>query len=214
MAEEYMTDDEQLEIVKRNIKEYGVWIVGGVILGVAGLLGWRYYESYQNTQALTAAGKFGEMTTAMQANDFAKSRSIADGIIKDFPNSPYADQAQFALAGIAVDGGKSADAVAPLTQVMTNAKDTDLRQIARLRLARVYIDQGKPDDAIKLLAEGTPGGFAGRYHEVRGDALNAKKDTAGAIAEYKAALSANDAGDGSLLELKITDLGSNEKAKP
>jgi hypothetical protein len=27
-------------------------------------------------------------------------------------------------------------------------------------------------------------------------------------------LSANDAGDGSLLELKITDLGSNEKAKP
>ena len=214
MAEEYMTDDEQLEIVKRNIREYGVWILGGVILGVAGLMGWRYFESYQNTQALAAAGKFGEMTTAMQANDFAKSRSIADGIIKDFPNSPYADQAQFALAGIAVDGGKSADAVAPLTQVMTNAKDTDLRQIARLRLARVYIDQGKPDDAIKLLAEGTPGGFAGRYHEVRGDALNAKKDTAGAIAEYKAALSANDAGDGSLLELKITDLGSNEKAKP
>jgi predicted negative regulator of RcsB-dependent stress response len=214
MAEEYMTDDEQLEIVKRNIKEYGVWILGGVILGVAGLLGWRYYESYENTQALAAAGKFGEMTTAMQANDFAKSRSIADGIIKDFPSSPYADQAQFALAGIAVDSGKSADAVAPLNLVMTNAKDTDLRQVARLRLARVYIDQGKPDDAIKLLAEGTPGGFAGRYHEVHGDALNAKKDTAGAIAEYKAALSANDAGDGSLLELKITDLGSNEKAKP
>jgi predicted negative regulator of RcsB-dependent stress response len=214
MAEEYMTDDEQLEIVKRNIREYGVWIVGGVILGVAGLMGWRYYESYQNTQALAAAGKFGEMTTAIQAHDFAKSRGIADGLIKDFPNSPYADQAQLALAGIAVDGGKSADAVAPLTLVMTNAKDMDLRQIARLRLARVYIDQGKPDDAIKLLAEGTPGGFAGRYHEVRGDALNAKKDTAGAIAEYKAALSANDAGDGSLLELKITDLGSNEKAKP
>jgi len=98
--------------------------------------------------------------------------------------------------------------------VMNNAKDADLRQIARLRLARVLIDQGKPDDAIKMLAEGTPGGFAGRYHEVRGDALNAKKDTAGAIAEYKAAMSANDGGDGSLLELKITDLGSNEKAKP
>ena len=43
MAEEYMTDDEQLEIVKRHIKEYGAWIVGGVVLGVAGLFGWRYY---------------------------------------------------------------------------------------------------------------------------------------------------------------------------
>jgi predicted negative regulator of RcsB-dependent stress response len=214
MTEEYMTDDEQLEVVKRHIKEYGVWIVGGVVLGVGLLFGWRYYQSHLNAEALAAAGKFGEMTTAIQANDFAKSHTLADGIIKDFPSSPYADQAQLALAGIAVDGGKPADAVAPLTLVMNNAKDADLRQIARLRLARVLIDQGKPDDAIKMLAEGTPGGFAGRYHEVRGDALNAKKDTAGAIAEYKAAMSANDGGDGSLLELKITDLGSNEKAKP
>ena len=120
------------------------------------------------------------------------------------------------MAGIAVDGGKAADAVAPLTSVMNGAKDTDLRQIARLRLARVLIDQGKADDAIKLLGEGTPGGFAGRYHEVRGDALRAKERcAAGALTEYKAALSATDGGDGSLLELKITDLASNDgKAKP
>jgi predicted negative regulator of RcsB-dependent stress response len=35
---------------------------------------------------------------------------------------------------------------------MTHSKDSELRQIARLRLARVLIDQGKPDDAIKTLA--------------------------------------------------------------
>jgi predicted negative regulator of RcsB-dependent stress response len=214
MTEEYLTDDEQLEAVKRFAKEYGTWIVGGVVLGVALLLGWRYYQGAQNSKALEAAGKFGEMTSAIQANDFSQSRTLADGIIKDFPNSPYADQAQLALAGIAVDGGKSADAVAPLTRVMSGSKDADLRQIARLRLARVLIDQGKPDEAIKTLAEGTPGGFAGRYHEVRGDALKAKKDAAGAISEYKAAMTANDGADSALLELKIADLGSNEKAKP
>jgi predicted negative regulator of RcsB-dependent stress response len=214
MTEEYMTDDEQLEIVKRNIKEYGAWIVGGVVIGVAALLGWRYYESYQNNRSLEAAGRFGEMTTAIQANDFPRSRQLADGIIKDFPASPYADQALLALAGVAVDGGKPADAVAPLTQVMNGSKDDDLRQIARLRLARVLIDQGKPDDAIKTLAEGTPGSFLGRYHEVHGDALHAKKDTAGAVAEYQAAMASKDGADNALLELKITDLGSNEKAKP
>jgi len=214
MTEDYLTDDEQLEVVKKYTKEYGTWVIGGVVIGVALLLGWRYYQGSLNTQALEAAGKFNEMTAAIQANDFAKSRSLADGIIKDFPSSPYADQAHLALAGMAVDSGKSSDAVAPLTQVMNNSKDSDLRQIARLRLARVQIDQGKPDDAIKTLAEGTPGGFAGRYHEVRGDALLAKNDTGGALVEYKAALSANDGGDGALLELKIADLGSNEKAKP
>jgi predicted negative regulator of RcsB-dependent stress response len=214
MSEDYLTDDEQLEVVKKYTKEYGIWIIGGVVLGVALLLGWRYYQGAQNTEALAASGKFNEMTGAMQAGDFTKSRSLAEGIIKDYPKSAYADQAQLALAGIAVDSGKSADAVAPLSVVMNNSKDQDLRQIARLRLARVLIDQGKPDDAIKTLAEGTPGGFAGRYHEVRGDALAAKKDAAGAVTEYKAALTASDGGDGSLLELKIADLGSNEKAKP
>ena len=63
---------------------------------------------------------------------------------------------------------------------MNTSKDSELKQIARLRLARVLIDQGKPDDAIKLLADGSPGSFAGRYHEVHGDALVAKKDIPGA----------------------------------
>jgi predicted negative regulator of RcsB-dependent stress response len=99
--------------------------------------------------------------------------------------------------------------------VMNNSKDAELRQVARLRLARVLIDLGKPDEAIKTLAAGTPGSFAGRYHAVQGDALYAKKDIPGAIAEYTAALGASEAGaDAALLQLKLADLASNEKAKP
>jgi len=75
------------------------------------------------------------------------------------------------------------------------------------------IDQGKPDEAIKTLAAGTPGSFAGRYHEVHGDALYAKKDIPGAIAEYNSALGASEGGaDAALLQLKLADLASNEKA--
>jgi predicted negative regulator of RcsB-dependent stress response len=155
------------------------------------------------------------MAMALQLNDAKRSQQIAEGLVKNFPDSPYADQAQLAIARIDVDGGRSADAVAPLSDVMNKSKDSELRQIARLRLARVLIDQGKPDDAIKLLGEGTPGSFAGRYHEVRGDALHAKKDIPGAVKEYTAALDAGAAGaDGAMLELKLADLASNEKAKP
>jgi predicted negative regulator of RcsB-dependent stress response len=215
MAEEYLTDDEQLDAVKRAFTEYAPWIIGGIVLGAGGWFGIQYYRSHQNERALLAATQFGAMTMALQVNDPKKSRQIADGLIKDFPSSPYADQAQLTIARIDVDSGLSSDAVAPLSQVMKNSKDTELRQIARLRLARVLIDQGKPDEAIKILAEGTPGSFAGRYHEVHGDALYAKKDVAGAIAEYNAALGAGDSGaDAALLELKIADLAPNEKAKP
>jgi predicted negative regulator of RcsB-dependent stress response len=215
MAEEYLTDDEQLEAVKRAFTEYAPWILGGVVLGVGGWYGLQHYKSHKNEVAFRAADQFSQMTAALQMNDPKKSLQIADGLIKDFPNSPYADQAQLTVARIDVESGKSADAVAPLTQVMNNSKDTELQQIARLRLARVLIDQGKPDDAIKLLAAGTPGSFAGRYHEVHGDALYSKKDIPGAIAEYNAALGASDGGaEAAMLQLKLADLASNEKAKP
>jgi predicted negative regulator of RcsB-dependent stress response len=215
MAEEFLTDDEQLEAVKRAFTEYAPWILGGVVLGVGGWYGFQHYQSHKNEVAFRAADQFSRMTAALQMNDPKKSLQIADGLIKDFPNSPYADQAQLTIARIDVESGKSADAVVPLTQVMNNSKDTELQQIARLRLARVLIDQGKPDDAIKLLGAGTPGSFAGRYHEVHGDALYAKKDIPGAIAEYNSALGASDGGaEAAMLQLKLADLASNEKAKP
>lgn len=215
MAEEYLTDDEQLEAVKRAFTEYAPWILGGVVLGVGGWFGIQYYRSHQNAVAMQAADQFTQMTAALQMNDSQKSLQIAAGLIKDFPSSPYADQAQLTIARIDVDSGKAAEAVAPLTQVMTHSKDAELKQIARLRLARVLIDQSKPDDAIKTLAEGTPGSFAGRYHAVRGDALYAKKDIPGAVAEYNQALATSEGGaESAMLQLKLADLASNEKAKP
>jgi predicted negative regulator of RcsB-dependent stress response len=215
MAEEYLTDDEQLEAVKRAFSEYAPWILGGVVLGVGGWFGIGYYRSHQNALAMQASDQFTQMAAALQMNDGEKSLQIANGIIKNYPKSPYADQAQLTIARIDVEKSKPADAIAPLTEVMNNSKDAELKQIARLRLARILIDQGKPDDAIKTLAQGTPGNFAGRYHEVHGDALYAKKDIPGAIAEYKEALGTTDGGaDAALLQLKLEDLASSGKAKP
>lgn len=210
MAEEYLTDDEQLEAVKHLAIEYAPWLIGGVLAGGLLFFGYRYYQTYTNDRALKAAAQFSAMTTALQTNDHAKSRQIADGLIKDYANSPYADQAQLTLARLDVDEGRPDRAIAPLTQIMSDSKDVDLRQIARLRLARLLTDQGKPDEAIKTLAEPIPAAFAARYHEVRGDAYLAKKDTAHAAAEYREALGAADAGgiNASLLELKIQDLGA------
>ena len=210
MAEEYLTDDEQLEAVKHAFVEYAPWIAGGVFVGAALFFGYRYYESYTDGRALKAAGQFSAMTAALQVNDHANSRRIAEALIKDHAGSPYADQAQLTLARLDLEDGQMDKAMAPLTQVMNGSKDTELRQIARLRLARILTDQGKPDEAIKTLADPIPASFAARYHEVRGDAYLAKKDTAHAVTEYQAALSAADGGgiDASLLELKIQDLGA------
>jgi predicted negative regulator of RcsB-dependent stress response len=217
MAEDYLTDDEQLEHVKRVVAENWVWVAGGVVLGAALIFGYRYYESYVNDRALRAAAQFDQLTSALVRDDQGKVRQVADGLIKEYPASPYADQAQLVLARLSVDSGKPADAIAPLTQVMTNSKDAELRHIARLRLARVLTALGKPDDAIKTLAEDAWGAFAAQAHEVRGDAFYAKHDVPGALKEYQAALlGAAEAGsvDSALLQLKIADLNAPSAAAP
>ena len=211
MAEDYLTDDEQLENVKRIVAENWVWVVGGIVLGAALVFGYRFYDSSRNNRALRAAAQFDAMTAALDANDSAKARQAADGIIKDYPTTPYADQAQLVMARLYVDQGQLANAVSPLTVVMNGSKDAELRHIARLRLARVMIDLGKPDDALSTLAADTPGAFAARFHEVRGDAFRAKNDPKSASTEYKAALEGGDArsADSALLQLKIADLGES-----
>jgi predicted negative regulator of RcsB-dependent stress response len=216
MAEDYLTDDEQLEHVKRVVAENWLWVAGGVVLGAALIFGYRYYDSYRNDRALRAAAQFEELTSALARDDQGKVRQVADGLMKEYPTSPYADQAQLVLARLSVDSGKPADAIAPLTQVETHSKDAELRHIARLRMARVLTAMGKPDDAIKTLAEDTWGAFASQAHEVRGDAFYAKHDIQGAVKEYQAALGAGDAGsvDSSLLQLKIADLSAPPSAAP
>lgn len=214
MTEEYMTDAEQIDFVKRLVAENWLWVAGGIALGAALIFGYRYYDGYRNERALRAAAQFSEMASAVERNDPARSRQVAAGLIRAYPASPYADQAQLTLARLAVDEGKPAEAVAPLTQVMNNSKDDELRHIARLRLARVLIDQAKPDDAIKTLAEDKPGSFVAQFHDVRGDAFHAKGDNADAVGEYRAALQGAEMGGVNpvLLQMKITDLA--EAAPP
>lgn len=214
MAEEFLTDDEQIEEVKRLTKEYGPVLIIGALLGVGGFFGVRYWRGYQDNQALEAAGQFSQMATVLQIGDAKKARELANGLLKDHPGSPYADQAQLTLARMDVDEGHGTNAVESLTAVMNNSKDSELKQIARLRLARVQIDLGKPDEALKLLDMGTAATFAGRYHEVRADALIAKKDPAGAIKELREALATDETAggvDSALVQMKLADLGAAPK---
>jgi predicted negative regulator of RcsB-dependent stress response len=213
MAEDYLTDDEQLEHVKQLFAEYGPWTLGAVVVGLGLAFGYRYYNQHMNERALDASAQFADMSAAV--DDPAKARQIADGLIKTYPRSPYADQAQLVLARLAVDANQEAGAVGPLQEVIEHSKDAELRHIARLRLARVQIDQGKPDEALKTLSD-LPGTFAARYDEVRGDAYYAKKDPTKAAELYKQALGEGDpqSMDSALLALKIADLGLPPAAAP
>jgi predicted negative regulator of RcsB-dependent stress response len=104
-----------------------------------------------------------------------------------------------------------------LRTVAESSRDPELRQIAQARLARVLSEQGKHDEALKLLDVSKAGAFGPLYHETRGDVLAAKGDAAGARQAYDAALAATttaaqaEAIDRAFVELKRDALPATAK---
>jgi predicted negative regulator of RcsB-dependent stress response len=207
-VEDFMDLDprEQWERVLVWLREQGPWMLGTILVVFAGFWGWRYWQSRNDTRDMAAGTRYEQVLTELGQGHLAQGRTLADQLIHDYPGTAYADQAELLAARIDVQDNRLPDAATRLSRVMDSSHDAELKLLARLRLARVQLAQDKPDTAIATLAAVDPGAFAGRYAEVRGDALLAKGDRAGALKAYLAARNGGDSVDGQLLQLKIDDL--------
>jgi predicted negative regulator of RcsB-dependent stress response len=206
-VEEYLNEKEQWERVLAWLREQGPWMLAGAAIAVAAFGGWRYWQNRTQQRNLAAATRYEQVIDAFSHNDVNGGFRLADDLVKSFPRTAYADQANLAVARIQVESKQLDQAAARLQQVLASTRDAELALIARLRLARVQLAQGKADDALKTLDAATPGAFAARYAEVRGDALLAKGDRDGALKAYREARgSGGSTLDTGLLDLKIGEL--------
>ena len=202
------SEAEQLERAKGWLKSNGIWIIAGIAIGVGGLGAWRWYQERREAQAETASARYEELVDAFTRNDKARGMTLLDQLNREYAWTPYASLGTLIAARVQVEANELDKAAVGLKSVMDNAKDDELKLVARLRLARVQAALGKYDDALATLkVEG--GEFAPRLADTRGDVLLAKGDRAGALKEYLAARATEDNGrlDFELLDLKIRDLG-------
>jgi predicted negative regulator of RcsB-dependent stress response len=207
---EYLSDKEQWEQIRTWVRENGLWIVAGVALAAGGLQGWRWWQGHLDARGVQASAAYARMIEAFEKGDRTQAFVRLGELERDYPSSPYADQAKLVAARVYVEGNELDKAAHELETVMHGSKDRELALVARMRLARVEIAQSKPDMALATLNAAEPGAFAARYHEVRGDAYYAKGDKAGALKEYRSAAGSPAIGDAALLELKIADLAAAE----
>ena len=212
--DEYLSEAEQWERFKAWLRSYIPWILGGVVVALAGLAAWNWWQDRQTSFGLEASARYEQMTDALQKNDPTRAKAIAAQLEKEFPSSPYVDQAHLFEARLAVEASDLPKADSLLRGIMDRTKDEQLALVARLRLARVQLAQNKPDDALVTLAAKPAGAFEARFHEVRGDVYFAKGNKPDALKEYLAALAGSDARsvDTQSLQLKINDLKADAPA--
>jgi predicted negative regulator of RcsB-dependent stress response len=206
-----LSEREQWDALKRWLRENGPAIVAGVAIAALGLGGYRWWQARENNADLAAGALYLQMENAFAQGNRTEAFIKLGDLERQYPSSPYADQAKLASAKAFVDDRQLDRAADELRAVMQHSPDSVLKLIARLRLARVQIAQHQASDALATLNGADPGALASQYEQTRGDAYYAMGDKTAALAQYRLArASAADGGDDSgLLDLKISDLAAD-----
>ena len=212
---ELLTDQQQADKVKGWLRENGLFLVAGVVLGLGALFGWNQWHRYQERQAEEASAVYETFLQAVRANRLDRAEEGMTTLAADFRASPYTDQGRLIMARLYLDQSKTDKSAEYLQQVVSTGVSPEFRSIARLRLARVLVVQEKYDEALKALADPGAKAFAPAFHDVRGDVYYAMGKPAEARSEYEQALNGDVAAtvlDRTFVQAKLDDLGGASAA--
>lgn len=209
MAAYDLEEQEQLAELKAWWKQHGNLVFGtvaAVLLLFAAWNGWRWY---QRAQALEAAALYENLQQAARMSDGKAVRDAAGGILEKYAGTAYAPLAALVSAKVNYQAGDLKTARAQLQWALDNARQEEVRAIARLRLATVLMDDNAYDEAMKMVEAKPAEGFEALFASMRGDILSAQGKRAEARTAYKAAVEkATDAAFRETLRLKLDALGA------
>lgn len=217
----HLSEEEQLEVLKRWWKDYGKTVIIVLLVFVVGYFGFTTWQD-QKRQKAEKASEVYEQLLKLVSVEPGKSLSDTDkatvthlaGELKDANSkSMYAYSAAFFLAKLAVEDNKLDVAVSELKWILSAKPEPAIEQLARLRLARVLTAQQAYADALSQLTPEPAVAYASDYAEARGDILKAQGDLDAARTAYEKALASTDPQQQErymLLQMKVDDLKVNE----
>ncbi|KWB57597.1 hypothetical protein WL37_29310 [Burkholderia ubonensis] len=207
----YHDEQESIESLKAWWARWGnftTWIVLAALVVAAGFNGWNFW---QRRQAAQASGLYEQVQKAAASNDKATMARAAADMEDKYGGTPYAQMTALAAAKVLYAAGDAAGAKTQLQWAVDHAKDDEYRQIAKLRLASLLLDEKAYDAGLALLS-GTPiDAFKGLVADRRGDLLAAQGKADDARAAYKLALDSlpkEDMSARQLVQFKLDALGS------
>lgn len=207
---EFETEEQELEALKKWLKENGPSLVIGLVVGIGGLFGWRYYLEYRTEHSADASDRYQSVLSQAVSGKTDEFTSVqAELLRKDYADTPYAALASLAQAKYEHNSGNDEQALSHLDWAMKNAATPELEHIARLRMARILLALKRYDEAGSILEKSYPDGFTANYEELKGDLYIARGDIDQARVAYDRAISASTSGS-RWLRLKRRDLGESE----
>lgn len=204
----YMTEDEQLEAIKKWWKRHGNLVTGAISIALLCVAGYRYMHWHHEKITQQASSAYEQMMVSLSHHDNKSVRSYANQLVKDYKATVYADAAHMTLAKIYISKNKPDDAKASLMQVVNNTHMPALKQIAKIRIARILAAQKRYPDALEQLSTIDDSAYSPAINELKGDIYGETGQYSEAINAYRLAIAeVKSSGMGNLfLEMKSNDL--------
>lgn len=213
----HLTEEEQLEAMKRWWDENGKNTVIAVVVAVAGYFGFEAWQDSARAAEEAASNKYQTLIeavvvapgTVLDDTQRATAESLANELKQQAADGFYGQSAALFIAKLAVESQELDKAEAELQWLLEQQPEQAMALVTRLRLARVQGAAGKFDQALATLQAVDAGSFAASYSEVRGDILLAKGQVETARTAYQLALQSLAEGNfeqNKSIQMKLDDL--------
>ena len=206
---DYLSDEEQVAKLKAWWEANGTTLIVGLVVAISAVVGWRWYQGSQFEQSEAASSAYRKYLDARDAGTPADA--LATVVETEHAGTVYH---VFTLLYRAKDSIEEQDwetAAMHLDAAVQIADEGVLRDLARLRLARVQYQLDQLDDAQRTLSAIHSAGFQGEVAELTGDIHLSRGETSLAREAYKAAVDASPGAPTlAILELKLASVSNEE----
>lgn len=148
-VDENLRRDQARDFLKKN----GPWIIGAILLFLAGAAGWLYWQDRQQKQAEVETEKLNTAMGQLGAEQVAEAERQL-GPLEDSNAEGVSAAARLTKAAIALDKADRKTAMDIYRSVMDDkGLAKPFRDLATIRLTALEFDQMKPEDVIARLKD-------------------------------------------------------------
>ncbi|MHB1231827.1 MAG: YfgM family protein [Burkholderiales bacterium] len=183
-----LEEQEQIDALKAWWKEHGNKVMIGLTVFVLAIVGFRVWSGYQAKQTSAAVVLFDVLRQELATNDVKKMRDTGGQLIDKYPRTIYATDAAMILAKANFESGDAKSAKAQYQWVIEHAKQSQSKDLARLRLAAVLLDEKNFTAARQQLDGAHDAAFDPLFNDLKGDMYSQQGQAREARAAYQAAI--------------------------
>jgi predicted negative regulator of RcsB-dependent stress response len=189
-----LVEDDEQEKAKQWWRENRAPIISGIVLGLAIIVGYNWWNGYQKGRAVSASNLYQHMlNNDIEGNKLA-ALDAGKRLIAEFDDTPYSGKAALVISRVNFESKDYETAKDNLQWAIDNAKQFETRHAARLKLATILMAEEKLDDALEALSVELMEGFESHYFELRGDIYRMQGQPGKARDAYRAAIDGLSAG--------------------